>query len=53
MNGGYVMIDAKGLDLTKGSTSQTIAGIYDEVKKSFESNKPIFAYNCVWVLTVL
>lgn len=48
MNGGYVMIDAKGLDLTKGSTSQTIAGIYNEVKKSFESDKPIFVYNCVW-----
>lgn len=30
MNGGYVMIDCIGLDLTKGSTEQTITGLMAE-----------------------
>ena len=32
MNGGYIMIDCTGLDLTKGSTEQTITGLYSKVK---------------------
>lgn len=48
MNGGYVMIDCTGLDLTKGSAEQTISGIYSNTQKCMESGKPIFAYNCVW-----
>lgn len=48
MNGGYVMIDCKGLDLTKGSTEQTISGIYPRLQACMETGKPIFANNCVW-----
>lgn len=48
MNGGYVMIDCAGLDLTKGSTEQTISGIYASTQNCMESGKPIFANNCVW-----
>ena len=48
MNGGYVMIDCKGLDLTKGSTEQNISGIYSNTQKCMETGKPIFANNCVW-----
>lgn len=48
MKGGYVNIDCTGLDLTKGSTEQTISGLYDMVKNAFKANKPIFAYNTNW-----
>lgn len=48
MNGGYIMIDCKGLDLTKGSTPQTINGIFDRVKEAEKTGKPIFACNCNW-----
>ena len=48
MKGGYVNINCTGLDLTKGSTEQTITGIYNKVFESMKTNKPIFAYNCIW-----
>ena len=48
MNGGYIMVDCTGLDLIKGSTPQTIAGLYNLVKSAMGCNKPIFAVNCVW-----
>lgn len=48
MNGGYVMIDCTGLDLTKGSTEQTINGLYNKVQTAMKSNKPIYAYNAIW-----
>lgn len=48
MKGGYAMVDCAGLDLTKGEESQTIAGLYNRAKTAFESNKPVFAFNCVW-----
>lgn len=48
MNGGYVLIDCKGLDLTKGSTEQTISGIFARVKEAEKTGKPIYAVNCVW-----
>lgn len=48
MKGGYVNINCKGLDLTKGSTEQTITGIYNNVSESMKTNKPIVAYNCTW-----
>lgn len=48
MKGGYVNIDCTGLDLTKGSTKQTITGIYNKVSNSMKANKPMFAYNCKW-----
>lgn len=48
MNGGYCMIDCTGLDLTKGSTEQTIHGLYDKVRASMRCDKPVYAYNCSW-----
>ena len=48
MNGGYIMIDCQGLDLLKGSTEQTITGIYAKVKEAEKTNKPIYAVNCTW-----
>lgn len=48
MNGGYILIDCKGLDLTKGSTPQTITGIYKTVQDAYGKKKPIYADNCVW-----
>lgn len=47
MKGGYINIDCSGLDLTKGSTEQTITGLYQTVKSAFKANKPIFAYNTI------
>lgn len=45
MNGGYVMVDCGGLDLTTGSTAVTIAGIWDMAEKAIKSGKPIMAHN--------
>ena len=47
MNGGYYMVDCKGLDLTDDST-QTISGLFADMKKAIASGKPLVAYNCVW-----
>lgn len=47
MNGGYVMVDGKGLDLTSVST-QTISGLFKALKDAFATGKPVFGYNCVW-----
>lgn len=48
MNGGYAMVDCKGLDLTGGSTPQTITGIWNDAKIALTSGKPIVAHNCVY-----
>lgn len=48
MNGGYVMIDCTGLDLTKGQTPQTISGMFDLVKDAMETNKPMYCVNANW-----
>ena len=42
------MVDCKALDLTKGSTAQTIPGIYETVKQAMETGKAILACNCLW-----
>lgn len=46
--GGYVMVDCEGLDLIKGSTPQTINGIYEKVQKAMKTGKEIRACNCTW-----
>lgn len=46
--GGYIMVDCAGLDLTLGSTPQTINGLYDRVQEAMESGKEIVAINCKW-----
>lgn len=47
MNGGYVMVDCKGLDLTSNE-EQTINGLYADMISAIDSGKPMYAYNCVW-----
>ena len=48
MNGGYIMIDCKRLDLTLGDTPQTISGLYKEMQAAQKTGKPIYAYNMIW-----
>ena len=47
MNGGYIMVDCKGLNLLS-ETKQTITGIYEETEKARKTGKPVLAHNCVW-----
>ena len=47
-NPGYIMINCKGLDLTKGSTPQTITGIYERMQDARTANKETLACHCVW-----
>ena len=47
MNGGYYMLDCKGLDLTK-TDPQNIPGCWADVKTALASGKPIIAHNCVY-----
>ena len=46
MNGGYINIDASGLDIIKEET-QTINGIYKKILDGIKADKPIFLYNAV------
>lgn len=48
MKGGYQLINCKGLDLTGGSTPQTITNGWAIAKKAIASGKPIVACNCVY-----
>lgn len=48
MNGGYIMIDCAGLDLTKGETPQTITGLHALVTAAVKTGKALFANNCIW-----
>ena len=45
MNGGYIVADCTGLDLSD-STSQSITGLWDKAVAAIKANKPIVAYNC-------
>lgn len=47
MNGGYVMVDCKKLNLLAQS-AQTISGIYNAVKNAMETGKPIIANNLLY-----
>lgn len=48
MNGGYVMIDCSGVDLTKGETPQTVTGLYAKVQAGMKTGKPMYAYGMIW-----
>lgn len=48
MKAGYVLVDCKNLDLTLGSTEQTINGLYDKVVSAHNTGKMIIAENCKW-----
>ena len=45
MKGGYFMINCEGLDLSKGSTPQTVKGLYLKILSAMTENKPIYCYN--------
>lgn len=45
MNGGYIMVDCTGLDLTD-TNAQSIDGIWDKAVEAIEADKPIIAHNC-------
>ena len=45
MNGGYIMVDCTGLDLTDNQ-AQSISGIWDKAVEAVKVDKPIVAYNC-------
>lgn len=47
MNGGYIMVDCKGLDLTSRE-EQIISGLYNDMVNAIKTGKPLVAYNCVW-----
>ena len=47
MNGGYFMIDCKGLNLLADS-SQTIYGLSALLEKAIKMAKPVFANNVKW-----
>lgn len=47
-NGGYVLIDCKGLDLLGGETPQTINGLHAATVAAMQTGKPMLAYNLKW-----
>ena len=47
MNGGYILVNCKGLNLLAQS-SQTINGLYKECVAAMNSGKPVIAANCVY-----
>ena len=47
MNGGYVLLDAAGIDLTAQS-AKTVSGIFAKCQEVFDTGKPVFAYNLAW-----
>ena len=46
-NGGYVMLDAGGLDLSSAQ-AQSITGSYNRAVTAMEAGKPIIAHNMVY-----
>ena len=47
MNGGYYLLDCKGLDLTSAS-AQTINGSWADCVIALKAKKPIVAHNCIY-----
>lgn len=48
MKGGYILVDAKGVDLTKtGTTTQKVSGIYAKLTAALATGKRIILYNMV------
>ena len=47
MNGGYILADCTGLDLSD-STAQSISGMWDKAVTALKAEKPIIAYNCIY-----
>ena len=47
MNGGYLLVDCTGIDLTSQS-EVTISGIWKKAVTALAQKKPIIAHNCVY-----
>lgn len=47
MNGGYYMVNCKGLDLTD-TDPQSIAGIWNDAVTAIATGKPIVAHGCIY-----
>ncbi len=47
MNGGYIMVNCTGLNLSE-TDPQSISGIWNEAKKAIAANKPIVAYGAIY-----
>ena len=47
MNGGYIMVNCKGLDLTD-TDPQTIPGIWNDAVTAMGTGKPIIAHGCIY-----
>lgn len=48
MKAGYVLVDCTGVDLTKGSTEQSVPGLYNKIKAAEGTGKLIICENCIW-----
>lgn len=46
-NGGYILVDAQGLDLSD-TDPQDIPGIWDEAVRAMGTGKPIIAENTIY-----
>lgn len=46
MKSGYILVDCGGLELNNSST-QSITGMYARAKKALQSEKPVYACNCL------
>ena len=45
MKGGYILVDATGLNLNS-SSKQTVTGLYGRAKAAMATGKPCFVINC-------
>ncbi len=48
MKGGYINIDASGLDILNTEKQTIINGIYKKILDAKKADKPIFVYNAVF-----
>lgn len=44
MNGGYILIDAAGVNLAAES-SATVSGLFEELKRAYDLKKPVILNN--------
>lgn len=47
MNGGYILVDCAGLDLSSAE-AQSISGIWKKAVAAIKAQKPIIAENCTY-----
>ena len=47
MNGGYILVDCTGVELTAQS-AKTISGLHAKAKAAKQTGKPCYACNCTY-----